>query len=242
MKAAVFDRAIALLDQIGPKADVHVNGHGETTYHPQWMDMCERIIKRGFRTLIITNLAKNYTDEEVELLSRFFRVQISLDSDDTEMMRSVRKPVRVDKVFQTMDRIRAAAARRGEHRLPQFTFSVGIYDPSIWTLENFVDRIVRHDATGLTFWDLVEYEHQKLVRSLAHLDAQQKSRAREILLRVARKLDRAGVRYAFVGDFQDMAPKLGVLDLVRRGLGFAISLTGQYVLARPRFRALTWRS
>ena len=86
MKPAVFDRAIALLDQIGPKADVHVNGHGETTYHPQWMDMCGRIIERGFRTLIITNLAKNYSDEEVELLSRFSRVQISLDSDDTEMM------------------------------------------------------------------------------------------------------------------------------------------------------------
>jgi radical SAM protein with 4Fe4S-binding SPASM domain len=238
MEAAVFDRALALLDEIDPKADVHVNGHGETTYHKRWMQMCNRIIGRGFRPLIVTNLAKNYSDEEVELLSRFSRIQVSLDSDDTELMRRVRKPLSVDKVFHTMERIRAAAERRGEHWRPKFTFSVGIYDPSIWTMENFVDRIIRHGSVGLTFWNLVEYKHQKLVKSLDRLDSQQKIRAMEILRRISRKLDISGIRYAFAGDFHGMAPKLGFFGFVRRALGFAYSFTTQFVFGRKNFSAL----
>lgn len=234
MEGAVFDRAVALLDGIEPKAEVHVNGHGETTFHPQWMQMCKRIIDRGFRPYIITNLAKKFSDEEVELLSRFAVVQISLDSDDGEMMRKIRKAVRVDAVFETIERIREAA-RRARRRVPKFTFSVGIYDPSIWTLESFVDRIIRQGPFGLTFWDIVEYPHQTLVKSLDRLDPQQKRRAREILSRISRKLDIAGVDYDFAGDFHAMVPTPTAIDYVRKGLGFAYSFTTQYLFSRDRF-------
>ena len=79
--------------------------------------MCRAIVGRGFRPRIITNMAKNYTDEEVELLSQFAEIQVSLDSDDNELMRKVRKAVRVDHVFETIARIRAAA-RRGKRKAP----------------------------------------------------------------------------------------------------------------------------
>ena len=237
MEEAVFERALPLLNELKPEAQVHVNGHGETTYHKRWMQMCGRIIDRGFRPLIITNLAKNYSDEEVELLSRFSRIQVSLDSDDTELMRRIRKPVRVEKIFETMERIRAAAARGGGRRQPEFSFSIGVYDPSIWTLEAFVDRIIRHVSVGLAFWDLVEYKHQRLVKSLDRLDPEQKIRASEILRRISRKLDVAGVQYFFAGDFHGMAPKPGARDFVRRGFGLAYSFTGQYVF-RSRARSI----
>jgi MoaA/NifB/PqqE/SkfB family radical SAM enzyme len=227
MEDSVFERALELLDELKSKADVHVNGHGETTYHNRWMQMCGRIIDRGFRPFIITNLAKNYCDEEVELLSRFSRIEVSLDSDDTELMRSIRKPARVEKMFETMKRIRVAAARRGGRKRPQFAFSVGVYDPSIWTLEAFVDRIIRHRAVeAVTFWDLVEYKHQRLVRSLGRLEPEQKAHAKEILRRISRRLDLAGVRHSFAGDFQGMAPKPGPFRFLRRLLGFGNSLGG----------------
>jgi MoaA/NifB/PqqE/SkfB family radical SAM enzyme len=196
------------------------------------MDMCKRIIERGFRPSIITNLAKNYSDEEVDLLSQFYEVQVSLDSDDTDLMRKVRKAVRVDNIFETLTRIREAA-RRGKRRMPKFTFSVGIYDPSIWTLESFVDRIIRQGSFGITFWDLVEYRHQGIVKSLDRLDPEQKTRAREVLVRVARKLDIAGVPYDFAGDFHAMVPKPTVLDYVRKGLGFAYSYSTRYLFSLP---------
>jgi hypothetical protein len=126
-----------------------------------------------------------------------------------------------------MERIRAAAARRGGRRHPKFSFSIGVYDPSIWTLETFVDRIIRHELADITFWDLVEYKHQRLVKRLSRLDPEQKIRARKILRRISRKLDLAGVRYIFAGDFYGMTPKPGVFNFVRRGLRFGSSLTGR---------------
>jgi Radical SAM superfamily len=234
MEDSIFERALGLLDEIKSNAQVHVNGHGETTYHKRWTQMCGRIIDRGFRPFIITNLAKNYSDEEVELLSRFERIQVSLDSDDTELMRSIRKPARVEKIFETMKRIRVAAARRGARKRPEFTFSIGVYDPSIWTLESFVDRIIRLSSVEpvqLTFWDLVEYNHQRLVRSLGRLEPEQKVRAKGILRRISRRLDFAGVRYIFAGDFHGIAPKPDRFDFLRRGLGFGYSL-GRFALKR----------
>ena len=54
-------------------------------------------------------------------------------------------------------------------------------------------------------------------------------RAREVLARVSRKLDIAGVRYDFAGDFHAMVPKPTVIDYVRKGLGFAYSYGTQYL-------------
>jgi hypothetical protein len=134
----------------------------------------------------------------------------------------------VGNIFETIERIRVAAARRAMRKRPKFAFSIGVYDPSIWTLEAFVDRIIRHSsAEAVTFWDLVEYKHQRLVRSLGRLEPAQKDRANQILRRISRKLDFAGVRHSFAGDFHGMAPKRGPVDFLRRQIGFGYRL-GRY--------------
>ncbi len=238
MSDAIFERAVGLLGEIDAKAGVHVNGHGETTFHPQWMKMCRAIVGRGFRPRIITNMAKNYTDEEVELLSQFAEIQISLDSDDNELMRKVRKAVRVEHVFETIGRIRAAA-KRGNRKPPTINLSVGVYDPSIWTLERFADTMIRLGVTMVDLWPLVEFPHQKLVRSLDRLDAAQKERVREILASVSRKLDLAGVLHDFLGDFHALAPKP---NYPRKAVGLAYAYTARYLAGVPDLLARPWRA
>ena len=71
------------------RANVHVNGHGETTFHPKWVAWCRRIVEAGHLPCIITNLAKHYTDAELEMLAEFRAIQVSLDSDDGEMMKRI---------------------------------------------------------------------------------------------------------------------------------------------------------
>jgi len=223
MNGAVFTRIVQLLGDIGPHAHVHVNGHGETTYHQNWMEMCRKVLDTGYRPYIITNLAKGYSDEEVELLAKFACIQISLDSDDDDLMRKVRKAVRVDKVFETIQRIRDAATRHNIHPKPVISFSIGLYDPSIWTLERFVDRLIAFGIRTITFWNLVEMPHQTQVRRLRHLDAQHQIRAREILANVRRKLEIKYVNYVFVGDFDSMIPDLNVARQRRSALRRAYS-------------------
>ena len=100
MSDTVFKKVEKLFDDVGPHAAIHVNGHGETTHHPHWMEMCRKIIDYGYRPLLITNLAKNYSDEEIELLSKFYVIEVSLDSDDAGLMKKIRKAIRVDNIFE----------------------------------------------------------------------------------------------------------------------------------------------
>jgi len=206
MEEALFERIVPLLAN-EPGASVHVNGHGETTFHPKWVAWCRRIVEAGHRPFIITNLAKQYTDAELEMLAEFRGIQVSLDSDDGEMMKRIRKAVQVEKVFETIQRIRETAARRTSSHVPTFSMSIGVYDPSVWTLERFVRRLVGMNISSITFWDLVEYPHQTLIRSLSRLEDRQRERARQVLGRVRRRLDLAGIPYRFEGDFHSMVPE-----------------------------------
>jgi MoaA/NifB/PqqE/SkfB family radical SAM enzyme len=213
MEEELFERIVPLLAN-EPGAIVHVNGHGETTFHPKWVAWCRRIVEAGHRPYIITNLAKHYTDAELGLLAEFRVIEVSLDSDDSEMMKRIRKAVQVEKVFETIQRIREMTARRASSHVPKFSMSIGVYDPSIWTLERFVRRLVDMNISTITFWDLVEYPHQTLVRPLSRLDDRQRQHARQVLGRVRMRLEVAGIPYRFAGDFHSMVPEASPLQRV----------------------------
>ncbi|GAB6039693.1 radical SAM protein [Endothiovibrio diazotrophicus] len=205
MPASVFDRVLPLL-QREKDAAVYVNGHGETTYHRDWQAWCRRILDAGHRPIITTNLAKPFSDDEIALLARFRTIQVSLDSHDAGMMKRVRKAVDVDKVFATMERIREAAARGGSPDVPEFSMSVGVYDPSVWTLEAFVERLIAINVAAITFWNLVEKPHQVQVKALCRLEEPMRQRAREILSNVRSRLEREAIPHEFAGDFDAMLP------------------------------------
>ena len=205
MPRELFPAVIELTRRMPKDSEVDVNGHGETTYHPRWMEVSGQVLDAGHRPHIITNLAKTFSDEEIDLLARFAFIKVSLDSDDDKMMRAIRKAVRVDHVFATIDRIRASAARQGVSPPPEIYFSVGVYDPSVWVMERFVAKLIGIGVVGVVFWNLVEYSHQTKVRALRLLDDEETARTREILSRVKAMLETAGTDYEFLGDFNDPA-------------------------------------
>jgi radical SAM protein with 4Fe4S-binding SPASM domain len=240
MNDSTFDKLESLLRTVGPIGRVHVNGHGETTYHPRWMELCEKVIASGHRTRFLTNLAKEFTDQEIELLSKFDRIGVSIDSDDPELLRRIRKAVRVDHILSTIDRIRDCARAR-HRRAPKFTFSVGVYDPSIWGLERFVSRAMEFGIYQFYFWNLTEYSHQKLVKPLATLEGDNKMRAIAIINTVRRKLNLAGALYTFSGDFAGVIDKPTVQDYVCMGLG-QVRRGSEIVLKRQPRASHPWRT
>jgi hypothetical protein len=205
MAPGMFPAMIELVKRMPQGSIIHVNGHGETTYHPKWMDISRQILDTGRRPLITTNLAKNFSNAEIDLLAQFSVITVSLDGADDQLMRAIRKPVRVAHVFATVDRIRASAERQSMSPPPSIGFSVGIYDPSIWAMESFIETLIELGAASITFWNLREYPHQTKVRCLRSLDDAQTQTARAILCRVKERLDAASVRYSFSGEFNDAA-------------------------------------
>jgi molybdenum cofactor biosynthesis enzyme MoaA len=202
MSDDIFSTVRLLLAQSVASADIHVNGHGETTFHPKWTEYCRRILNTGRNVHITTNFARLYSDLEVRLLARFRTIQISLDSDDAEMMRGIRKSVKVENICENLRRVRRTPLLNNAP-MPVISFSVGLYDPAIWRLESFTEFMINLGAQTITFWNLVEMDHQTKVRALTHLNAEEKARVRVIVGRVRARLDAAKVRYSFAGDFSD---------------------------------------
>jgi hypothetical protein len=206
MSEAVFAKCEQLIaGQKGPLR-IALNGHGETTHHPRWAEYCERLLGYGHEITITTNLAKPFTDGELRILARFSGIQISLDSADERLMRDIRRHVSVSSIVRN---IRAVRRMAGELRVPApaITFSAGIYDPSVWELEGFVDFLAANRAQAVTFWNLREYPAlpglSVEVHSLDRLPAPKKQEAKTVIARARERLAGVGIACQFAGDFRD---------------------------------------
>jgi sulfatase maturation enzyme AslB (radical SAM superfamily) len=206
MTDAVFAKCEELVAaQKGPLR-ISLNGHGETTYHSRWVEYCERLLRYGHEIHITTNLAKAYSDRELRALAFLNVIQISLDSANERLMKNIRRRVSVRNVVRNIEDVRAMAE---ELKLPApaITFSAGIYDPTVWELDAFVDFLAANQARGVTFWNLQEYPAppglDTEAHALDHLPPARKQEAKAVIARNRERLEALGIAYAFAGDFCD---------------------------------------
>lgn len=114
MDEQVKSRTFNFVNQYTP-ASITLNGRGETTFMPNWMEEINALFaKTKGHYALITNLAKNFTDEECVLLSRFQWLTVSLDTCHPEILKALRRKVDIRTFTSNLVRIRAAALQRGE--------------------------------------------------------------------------------------------------------------------------------
>lgn len=200
IKQSNFDEALTILKSAPKNINVHLNGHGEATFHPNWKEYAQQIINLGYKPFLITNLAKNYTEEEINTLAQFKVIQISLDSDNEEMMLKIRKAVKPSKIFNQLERIRQSAKKQGIIP-PKISFSVGIYNPSVWKMDIFMRKLIALKVDSITFWNLVEHEHNKSVTSIFSLPFDEFTKAKQIIYNGLKQLQEAGISYEIAGKF-----------------------------------------
>jgi hypothetical protein len=203
MSDAVFARCEEFIARQSGPLTIELNGHGETTYHPRWVDYTERLLRFGHRTTLISNFARRFGARELAALARLQAIQISLDSADEELMRAVRRHVSLKNIVANIAGVRARAAELGVSA-PSIGFSTGIYDPAVWQLERFADFVVEQRARFVTFWRLKEYpplpEATIAVRSLERLPDEQREQARKVIARVRERLARERISHMFAGE------------------------------------------
>lgn len=200
MPDGTVQEVLEYIQKLPKNVQIHCNGHGETTFHANWQPFCETLLNDGRQLTIITNLAKAFDDREIETLSRFSHLAVSLDSDDEKMMKAIRKPTRIPKVFDDIKRIQATARAAGR-RGPHISISAGIYDPSVWRLESFADTLIARGIQSVTFWNLVKYKHDKMTKPLTEFSETEFAKAQEIVGRARAKMHAGGIRTTFAGDF-----------------------------------------
>ena len=129
---------------------VCVNGHGETTIYKDWHLHCNRMLEKGIRLGIITNLAKKYSSEEIDSLSRFATIEASCDTSDPELFAFLRKGNTLERFMDNMKLIRQRAVN-DNRPAPLFVWSCVVTDKNVWGLCEYIHFGVTHGIKNFNF-------------------------------------------------------------------------------------------
>lgn len=154
MTAQTLEKILDLLPYQDPSIlELHINGHGETTIHPNWLPFAQSVLAMGFRPHLITNLSKELSDEEVQTLAWFSTICISLDTVNANLLGRLRRGANLAIIENNLQRIQASV--RDEP--PTFSLSCGVYDKTIDGLNDLLAFCQQYGIAKVVFWQLVKY-------------------------------------------------------------------------------------
>jgi pyruvate-formate lyase-activating enzyme len=203
MSAASMARVTRFIAHSPGLADVAVNGHGETTQHPQWKQFCDELIAQGAPLSVITNLGRRYDDAEIDTLSRFTVIQVSLDTADEELLKRIRRKVDLSRILANITKIRLRALLMAR-RAPMFAFSCGLYDKSLPRIEELAGLAATIGVRNVTFWNLMKYPDvpgAETVRPLGELSDEELRRGLACFDRAMQILAMYRINVSVAGDF-----------------------------------------
>ena len=150
-----FDKLVEQLKARKLKT-VNVNGHGETTFVPDWHRRVSALADAGFDITIITNLARKLAPKELALMARMSVITVSIDTHDAKLLRQIRRAVKVETILWNIEAIRRAA---DEHKLarPRFIWSCVVSDLIAMGLADFVRFGIAHGVNDYVLCNMVEH-------------------------------------------------------------------------------------
>lgn len=155
MARPVFDQALSVIRDTPRPPKVHLNGHGETTHHPEWTTYIRMIRRAGSKMTLLSNFSKKFDPQEVAILAEMDVLQISLDSVNADLLKAIRRSVVLTTILANIEAIRQSAASR--NLSPTWSLSCGVYDRNAAGLPDLARFAIDAGFHTVTFWNLVQY-------------------------------------------------------------------------------------
>lgn len=150
---------IAMLKERRP-GTVLVNGHGETSLVPGWHEYCNKLLDAGIRLHIISNFARPFEPDEIETLSRFKLITISIDTANPDLLKKTRRKVDLRNILYNHARVKACGVRNVLAQMgsqPGFTFSCVVHQDNYATIPELMLMGFGMGVEGYTFCNLTKY-------------------------------------------------------------------------------------
>jgi MoaA/NifB/PqqE/SkfB family radical SAM enzyme len=139
--------------------EIDVNGNGETTSRKDWVYLVQPILLLGINVRIQSNMAKVYSQIELETLACMKAITVSIDTSDRRLLRDVRRHVDVRHIVANISFIRAAAVKL-LRKPPLFIFACGLYDKNSLYVEDLARLAISLDVKIVDFWNLLDHGHE----------------------------------------------------------------------------------
>ncbi len=185
------DALIELFERQHP-LEIRLSGNGETTMLPHWSRTVRRLLERGFVLTLNTNLAKHYTDEEIDTLTRFRSLEISCDTADAELLAKLRRGIRLDRIEENLARILETS--RAAHRDPPY-LNIGCTwtDQSVPGLVELVRWTKRNGAHAIGIVNVERYPAPEGAIDFRHPSEGDPARARAVLAEARAVAEELGI-------------------------------------------------
>ncbi|MDD5674354.1 MAG: radical SAM protein [Chitinivibrionales bacterium] len=191
---------------------VCVTGRGETTLYKNWHRCCDRLLDENISLGMITNLAKEFSVQELETLSRFSTIEASCDTADPALFRELRRGNTQERFLKNMDDIRATAARAGR-KGPAFIWSCVVCDKTVFGLVDFVRFGLQHGVRGFNLNGYVQGNFSSGLKPILEMAPDDFIRASNIINELVKRLSNTGIHFHVVeGLIDKMNEKLIALS------------------------------
>jgi Radical SAM superfamily len=135
---AHYDRFIENLKSRGAE-ELIFNGRGENSFLDGWHKLVDKAIDAGLKVTAVSNLSRSYSDQELQVFSRFSSLTVSVDTTDAAIFRAIRRKADIKLVISNILRIQAIAIEDG--RLPPyFAWNMIVHTDSIFNLARSVSE------------------------------------------------------------------------------------------------------
>lgn len=193
------------LDQILNYIETHdvtkvsLGYYGETTMIDGWERHCLRLLDRGLYITLVSNHAKLLKPTEVEVMSRFSELQISLDTVDVNVLKSVRKAVDARTIIYNTQQIQAQAIREGRPG-PKIVWTSVLCSDVVFGIVDFVAMAVSCGIKHLNFNFVGNFESARKTLNVFDMSTPDFMRAVELIEQARRLANRHGVEFIAYGD------------------------------------------
>jgi MoaA/NifB/PqqE/SkfB family radical SAM enzyme len=196
--AEIIERTIESLKSRNVDA-VAVSGHGETTIYKEWHRYCDKMLDAGMPLHIISNFAKELSDEELKTLSRFKSIEISCDTDDPALFKKMRRGANLKILCLNILRLRAMAIKE-DRQSPTISFSCVVSDQNIFHMMDYVSFGKALGVTHFNFCNLTKYPDLKDTLNPKHITeipVELLHKAEKSLAETFEFLQRSKIKYHF---------------------------------------------
>jgi MoaA/NifB/PqqE/SkfB family radical SAM enzyme len=212
---------------------VQINGHGETTMLSYWTQVATRLLDRHLELSIITNMARELTEEEVDVFSRFAFIETSIDSSDRIINRDIRRKVDVRTQYSNLLRVRGRAIET-DRPLPKFGFSIVVYDRNVLALDKLVSVGLALNIEHFRFCSLFKHpdvEGVEPVQPVTSLKGSALTEAANQIRMVIGFLEQRGVAYLFMDGLLDVLKHVSEDGVIRTSGTEEIGVTQRIYVA-----------
>ena len=158
---------------------VVLHGHGETTTIDDWHIYAKKFKDAGIDLTTCTNLAREYNKEELDILSDFLGITVSLDTIEPTLFRKLRRGGDIRQIMFNQARIQALA--KTKNRYIRWVWSIVVVDKTISGMIDLVNYGVSVGVEVFCFCNLTEIPTPEGGIDLRHLSKLSQEEAAEAL-------------------------------------------------------------